>query len=98
MIVWTGPDSTPNDVKTMIDYANSLGLVKKPPKLLIVMSTKDRPFSPYALRRSDYFITTREHICSEAIDYLEGTRTKIISSLDESIFPGEREYLPIWIV
>ncbi len=96
LVMWTGRDATQNDISQFAAYINSLGLLKKQPKLIIAQSTKENVFSPYALRQSDCFITTREAICSQAIDFLEGTNIKIVSSLDESIFPGESEYVPKW--
>ena len=46
-------------------------------------------FSPYIIRNSTHFITTREMISLECMDYLWDTDVKIISALDENIFTGE---------
>lgn len=43
-------------------------------------------FSPYILKNSTHFITTREMISVECIDYLWDTDVKILSALDENIF------------
>lgn len=47
------------------------------------------------LRKSDYFITSREPISSCCIDYLSGTDTKLLLGMDDSIFPGEQEFIPV---
>ena len=46
-------------------------------------------FSPYIIRNSTHFITNREMISLECMDYLWDTDVKIISALDENIFTGE---------
>ena len=43
-------------------------------------------FSPAALRKGTHFITTREMVTLEALDYLWDTDVKIISALDNGIF------------
>lgn len=46
-------------------------------------------FSPYILRNSTHFVTTREMISLECMDCLWDTDVKIISALDDGIFDGE---------
>lgn len=54
-----------------------------------IPSTKEEIFSPYLIRKSTHFITTREMISLECMDYLWDTDVKIVSALDEQIFEGE---------
>ncbi len=46
-------------------------------------------FEPYLLRNSTHFITTREIINVDCLDWLYDTDVKIISALDDNIFDGE---------
>ena len=48
-----------------------------------------RIFSPYILRNSTHFITSREMISLECMDWLWDTEVKIVSALDDAIFDGE---------
>lgn len=38
------------------------------------------------LKEADYFITTREHISSKGIDYIEGLGGKVLSGMEYDIF------------
>lgn len=51
-----------------------------------VPPTGNKIFSPYIIRNSTHFITTREMISVECMDYLWDTDVKIVSALDENIF------------
>lgn len=45
-----------------------------------------KKFSPQILKSATHFITTREMVTLECLDWLYGTGVKIISALDEEIF------------
>ena len=88
LIVWTGKNSVREDLQTLTDYIETFGGDAKK-NIVIIPSTDDKIFSPHILRNSTHFITTREMISLECIDWLWDTDVKIISSLDDGIFDGE---------
>ena len=88
LIVWTGKNSVREDLQTLTDYIETFG-DDAGKNILIIPSTDDKIFSPYILRNSTHFITTREQISIECMDWLWDTDVKIISSLDDGIFDGE---------
>ena len=55
-------------------------------KKVLLVGTEGKNFSPAALRKATHFITTREPVTLEALDYLWNTDVKIISGFDEKIF------------
>lgn len=89
LVIWTGKDSTPENIKNLIDY---IGTFKNDAgqNIFIIPSTKEKIFSPYILKRqTTHFITTREMISLECMDWLWDTNVKIVSALDDGIFDGE---------
>ena len=48
-------------------------------------------FSPYLLRNSTHFITTREMVTLECLDWLYDTNVEVVSALDDGIFTDEPE-------
>ncbi|MBR3051256.1 MAG: hypothetical protein IKG61_07380, partial [Selenomonadaceae bacterium] len=84
LVIWLGKDTTDDDFKSLSAEINSLGSVKDK-----VLTFKHKEtFSPAALRKGTHFITTREMVTLEALDYLWDTDVKIISALDDKIFGG----------
>ena len=78
LIIWLGKDATEEDKNSIfkaIDFGSN-----------IIVHEKN--FSPAAIRLGTHFITTRESITLEALDYLWNTDIKIISALDKNIFSG----------
>ena len=63
-----------------------LAAVEENPSVLKVPARGRKKFSPQVLKSSTHFITTREMVTLECIDWLYGTGVKIISALDEGIF------------
>ena len=88
LIFWCGKDFDENNIE---DLKNFLGKneLDGEKRLHCIMTEKDRPFSPYILRNSTHFITTREMISLECMDCLWDTKVKIVSALDDKIFDGE---------
>lgn len=88
LIIWTGKNSNSADVQILKDYIetfkNDAGK-----NIFIIPSTDEKIYSPYILRKSTHFITTREIISLECMDWLWDTDVKIISSFDDGIFDGE---------
>ena len=49
----------------------------------------EKIFKPQILKLSTHFVTTRETINLECLDFLYETNAKIISALDDKIFENE---------
>ena len=87
MFMWTGEYATIDDINALNEFIKTLAVEPENlPSAVIIPSLPQKKFSPYALKNSDYFITTREEICIECIDYLYNSKTKIIYAGDEFIF------------
>ena len=85
LILWTGESYTQKDLNDLKKFVSFL-IKEDYPEVLLILSTSKEIFSPYILKKSDYFITTRDIICLQCIDYLYGTSAKVISALDNEIF------------
>ena len=85
LILWTGEGSTQKDINSFKKFITSIAK-ENLPEILLILSTPKEIFSPYIIKKSDYFITTRDIICLQCIDYLYDTSAKIISALDDEIF------------
>lgn len=77
-------DMTQQDFDDIVNFINALG-ISDGKKIHFVPP----PFSPYLLRNSTHFITTREFVTLECLDWLYDSKVKIISALDDNIFEGE---------
>ena len=86
MIFWAGSDSSQENLNRAKKFAKSIGFSDG--KVIHFVPQK---FSPYLLRNSTHFITTREPVTLECLDWLYGSNVKIISALDDEIFAGEPE-------
>ena len=86
LIMWTGLNVMPEDMKELNEHIKSLNTENKSLSLLLIQSTPEKIFSPYALQQSHYFITTREDINTQCIDWLYDHNVKLVSSLDSKIF------------
>ena len=80
LVIWLDKDTTEEDEKSL---AEAVGSDKN-----ILTFKYDKTFSPAALRQGTHFITTREMVTLEALDYLWNTDVKIISALDNKMFGG----------
>jgi len=78
LVIWLGKDTTDENIKAL---TAAIGDAKN-----ILTFKHENNFSPTALRKATHFITTRELITLEALDYLWNTDVKIISALDNGIF------------
>lgn len=88
LIFWLGENATQADIETLKNFVNNLGLSEN--KIIhCIPAENDKIFSPYILRNSTHFITTREMISLECMDCLWDTKVKIVSALDDKIFDGE---------
>lgn len=78
LAIWLPKNSTEENVRSL---SEAIGDNKN-----ILTFKHEENFSPAALRKGTHFITTREMITLEALDYLWDTDVKIISALDKGIF------------
>lgn len=88
LIVWTGKNSNQTDLQVLSDYISSFGN-NAGKNIIVYPSTEEEIFSPCIVRNSTHFITTREIISLECMDYLWDTDVRIVSALDEDIFENE---------
>ena len=86
LIIYLGRDATDEDFKALATEVNRFGNDAR--KNILFIGTGEKNFSPAALRKGTHFITTREMVTLEALDYLWDTNVKIISGLDDKIFGG----------
>lgn len=78
LVIWLDKDSTDEDAQAL---TVAVGDCKN-----ILTFKHEENFSPAALRKGTHFITTREMVTLEALDYLWDTDVKIVSALDNGIF------------
>ena len=88
LVVFLEREATEDNLNQLRDFVLSVLDSKNNPKIYFV-SNPNGHFTPSILRQSDYFITTREFVCLNCIDFLYDTDVKIISALDGEIFPNE---------
>ena len=86
LVMWTGLNVTSEDMRELNEHINSLNVDNKSLSLILMQSPPEKIFSPYALQQSHYFITTREDINTQCIDWLYDCNVKLVSSLDSNIF------------
>ena len=86
LLFWLGEGATPADFENLKTFVNSVGLSEG--KIIHVLPQK---FSPYLLRNSTHFITTRDMVTLECLDWLYDTNVKVVSALDDGIFTDEPE-------
>ena len=80
LVIRLDKDATEEDTKSLAAAVNA--------DKNILTFKHDKVFSPAALRKGTHFITTREMVTLEAMDYLWNTDVKILSALDNNIFGG----------
>lgn len=79
---------TQDDVNEFNKMVNKFGLNNE--KIVHLIPPIDgQIFLPQVLRKSTHFITSREMITVDCLDWLFDTDVKILSALDENIFEGE---------
>ena len=85
LIIWLVENSSESYFKLLAEAAKLFdnGAIKN---ILVVENEK---ISPYALRSATHFITNREMVTLECLDWLWNTNVKIVSALDDGIFDGE---------
>ena len=90
LIIYLGEGVNQNDIAELKKF---IAENKLPAENIIhcIPPIDNKIFSPYIIRNSTHFITTREMISVECMDYLWDTDVKIVSALDENIFDGEPE-------
>ena len=86
-MIWLDKNSTEKDFEMLAEFMKIFG--NRADRIIVADVEGKENFSPYAIRQGTHFITTREMITLEALDYLWDTDVKIISALDDGIFIGE---------
>lgn len=88
LVIWLGENSTEENFQTL---AKAVQLFKNDAgaHIMTIPPVNGKIFSPAILRQATHFITTREIINVEILDYLYDTDIKIISALDDNIFENE---------
>lgn len=89
MLFFMGLGVTDKDVNELKNFPSTIEKITTRPVVKCIAPVNGKIFSEYALKHSDYFITTREMITSECIDLLYNTDVKILSPLNDGIFEGE---------
>ena len=88
LIIWMGENATEKDFEILVQivkiFDNDAGA-----HILTMQPENGKIFSPQILRQATHFITTREIVNIECLDFLYGTDIKILSALDEDIFENE---------
>ena len=87
LVIWLDKNSTEKDFEMLAEFMKIFG--NRADRIIVADVEGKENFSPYAIRQGTHFITTREMITLEALDYLWDTDVKIISALDDGIFIGE---------
>ena len=88
LLFWLGENVTQQDFIDARNFAESIG-VNDGKIINFIPPAEGKIFEPYLIRNSTHFITTREIINVECLDWLYDTDVKIISALDDNIFDGE---------
>lgn len=88
LVIWLGENSTKKDFKTLAEivklFQNNVGA-----HIMTMKPENGKIFSPSILRQATHFITTREIINIDCLDYLYDTDIKLVSALDDNIFENE---------
>ncbi len=83
LIFFSGPETLPTDFEELKDFAGSLA---KNSSCSMIVSPVN---SLSALKNATHLIMNREPVSSQCFDFVFGSGVKILSALDEKIFPGE---------
>ena len=89
LFFFIGLGATEKDLAELQNFPSTMQKIVSMPVIRCVPPVGGVVFSPQVLRNSTHFITNREIVATEALDWLWGTDVKIVSALDEGIFDGE---------
>ena len=89
MIFFLGQGVTDKDLQEVQNFPQTMKKIVSIPIVKIIPPINGQIFSPHVLRKSTHFITTRDMITLECLDWLHDTDVKILSALDDGIFDGE---------
>lgn len=90
LIVWCGVETTDGDIVNVNKVLSSFDTEEITNRVVLLKPKDGKNFSPHILKKSTHFITTREPVSLECLDWIYGN-VKIISALDDGIFDGEPE-------
>ena len=86
LVIYLGRDATEENFQSLAAEVNRFDGHAR--KNILLIDTEEKNFSVAALRKGTHFITSRDMVTLEALDYLWNTDVKIISALDDGIFGG----------
>lgn len=86
LVIYLGKDATEENFQSLAAEVNRFDGGAR--KNILLITTGDKNFSVAALRKGTHFITSRDMVTLEALDYLWNTDVKIVSALDDGIFGG----------
>lgn len=89
LLIWLGRNTTDADVQAVNDFVASITNDSLSKNILVIRSQGAVDFMPSILRQATHFITTREMVTLECLDWLYDTDVKILSALDNGIFDDE---------
>ncbi|MBQ7705749.1 MAG: CatB-related O-acetyltransferase [Selenomonadaceae bacterium] len=86
LIIWTGENPAEKDLKKLGEVVKLF--CNDAASHILTIST-EKIFKPQILKLATHFVTTREMINLDCLDFLYDTNAKIISALDDEIFENE---------
>ena len=89
MIFYLGAGVTDKDFAEVKNFIQETSNFKNMPTIKFIPPIEGKIFSPQVLRNSTHFITSRELISVDCLDWIYDKEVKILSALDENIFEGE---------
>ena len=89
MIFFLGLGATDKDLNEVRNFPQTMERIVSIPIVKIIPPLNGQIFSLHTLRKSTHFITTRDMITLECLDWLHDTDVKILSAMDDGIFEGE---------
>ena len=85
LIIWLDKKSSDSDFKLLAEAVKLFGNGADKN----ILAIDGEKISPHALRSATHFITNREMVTLECLDWLWHADVKIVSALDDGIFEGE---------
>ena len=88
LMLWSGFDVTQDNLNELNAIVSNFKFDNEK-SIHLIPPINGKIFLPQLLRKSTHFITSRELINVDCLDWLYDTDVKIISALDDGIFEGE---------
>ena len=88
LVIWLGENPADDYLKNFWEVVKLFGN-DAAAHILTIPNIYEKILEPQILRQATHFITTREFINIDCLDFLYDTNIKIISALDDNIFENE---------